>query len=99
MPRCNWLRAPNVSGDSDRVYEVAMPSLSVGMEDGAIVEWLVHVGDSVRLDQPICLVETDKADIAVESPVAGLVQAILADAGKIVAVGDTIAKIYLADGA
>ena len=54
---------------AERVF--AMPDLGEGLEEGRVVEWLVHEGDEVALNQPLVEVETAKATVEIPSPFAG----------------------------
>ncbi len=67
-----------------------LPSVGDTMVEGEIVEWLVAVGDTVELDQPICSVETDKSVVEMTSPYRGTVLALGGEAGDMIAVGQTL---------
>ncbi|CAM9975281.1 unnamed protein product, partial [Discosporangium mesarthrocarpum] len=54
-----------------------MPALSSTMEEGKIVEWLKEVGDRVEVGDPLMVVESDKADMEVESFEEGYLAAVL----------------------
>src|SRR5215212_7267857 len=47
---------------------VIMPSLGLTMDEGTILEWLKHEGDSVSKDDALLVVETDKAALEVPRP-------------------------------
>ena len=51
---------------------IVMPQLSSTMEKGTIVQWLKQVGDEVSEGEAILEITTDKVDIEVESPAAGV---------------------------
>ena len=70
-----------------------LPDLGEGLTEGEILRWLVNVGDSVRLNQPIVEVETVKAAVEVPSPLAGVVTEILVSAGAVVPVGAPLVRI------
>ncbi len=71
---------------------ITMPRLSDSMQEGTIVRWLVADGASVARGDELLEIETDKATMAYESEVDGVV-AIVAPEGATVAVGDVIARI------
>ena len=73
--------------------EFRLPDLGEGLTEGEILQWLVAVGDVVKLNQPIVEVETAKAAVEVPSPYAGTVTALLHDAGETVDVGTPIIRI------
>ncbi|KHD89858.1 MAG: pyruvate dehydrogenase [Bdellovibrio sp. ArHS] len=70
--------------------EVKLPELGEGVTEGELVKWLVKPGDSVKADQPIAEVLTDKATVEVPSPVAGVVKDLKFKAGDVVKVGSTM---------
>ncbi len=70
-----------------------LPDLGEGLEEAQLVQWLVQVGDSVQLNQPICQVETAKALVDIPSPYAGTVQALHAQPGDTVPVGAPLITI------
>lgn len=76
--------------------DVKLPELGEGVTEGELVKWLVKSGDSVKADQPIAEVLTDKATVEVPSPVAGVVKDLKFKAGDVVKVGSTMITL---DGA
>ncbi len=54
--------------------EVQLPALGESVTEGIITQWLVAVGDTVEVDQPLVEISTDKVDTEIPSPVAGVVQ-------------------------
>ena len=52
--------------------EIVMPKLSDTMEEGKIIRWLKHPGDTIHHGEPIAEVETDKADMVLESYAEGI---------------------------
>ncbi|MEN9225185.1 MAG: dihydrolipoamide acetyltransferase family protein [Thermostichus sp. DRC_bins_24] len=75
------------------IHEVSMPALSSTMEMGKIVSWLKHPGDRVEKGENILVVESDKADMDVESFYAGILASIVVPAGESAPVGAPIALI------
>ena len=57
---------------------VVMPVLGQTMEEGTVVEWLKEEGQSVNQGEPLLTVETDKAEVEVESDYTGVLVKILA---------------------
>ena len=76
-----------------------MPALSSTMTEGKIVSWLVGVGDKGEAGDAVMVVESDKADMDVESFEDGYIAAILVDDGESAAVGATVAIIVPNEGA
>ncbi|HYA34379.1 MAG TPA: biotin/lipoyl-containing protein, partial [Candidatus Binataceae bacterium] len=73
--------------------EITMPKLSDTMEEGKIIRWLKHPGDRVRRGDAIAEVETDKADMVLESFDEGVLGELLLKEGDSAAVGAVIAKL------
>jgi pyruvate dehydrogenase E2 component (dihydrolipoamide acetyltransferase) len=71
---------------------VTLPQLSISMEEGKVLRWLVEDGAPVSAGQPIVEIETDKATVEVEAPADGRVR-IAAAEGAILSVESTIAEI------
>jgi pyruvate dehydrogenase E2 component (dihydrolipoamide acetyltransferase) len=81
------------------VAEIVMPRLSDSMEEGTILTWLKQVGDEVAVGEELVEIETDKANMAYESDVAGTLTEILAGEGETLAIGSPIAVVGDANGA
>jgi pyruvate dehydrogenase E2 component (dihydrolipoamide acetyltransferase) len=75
------------------VSEIVMPRLSDSMEEGTILQWLKEVGDEVAVGEQLVEIETDKANMAYESDVAGTLSEILVGEGETVAIGTPIARV------
>ena len=74
-------------------HEIFMPALSSTMTEGKIVEWLKNPGDKVERGEAVLVVESDKADMDVESFQDGYLAAVLMPAGSTAPVGETIGLI------
>ena len=70
-----------------------MPALSSTMTEGKIVEWLKKPGDKVERGESVLVVESDKADMDVESFHEGFLASIVMPAGSSAPVGETIGLI------
>ncbi|MFB9775129.1 2-oxoglutarate dehydrogenase, E2 component, dihydrolipoamide succinyltransferase [Brevibacterium otitidis] len=81
------------SGGDGETTEVKMPALGESVAEGTITRWLKEVGEEVDVDEPLLEVSTDKVDTEVPSPVAGIVQKLLADEDDEVEVGDVVALV------
>ena len=71
-------------------YEFKLADLGEGMHEAEIVQWLIDVGDTAKLDQAIAKVETDKAVVELPSPVTGRVSEIRVKDGQTAKVGDVL---------
>ena len=74
-------------------HDIFMPALSSTMTEGKIVEWLKQPGDKVERGESVLVVESDKADMDVESFQEGYLAAVLMPAGSTAPVGETIGLI------
>lgn len=72
---------------------VRMPSIAAGDADAAIQSWLVAVGDNVGMGQELVEIETEKAVVEYEAEAAGVLAAILVNAGETAGVGQPIAVL------
>ncbi len=73
-----------------------MPSLGADMDEGTLLEWLVHPGDTVRQGDIVAVVDTAKAAIEVETFLAGVISELLVTPGTTVPVGAPLATIETA---
>lgn len=76
--------------------EVKLPELGEGVTEGELVKWLVNIGDSVKPDQPVAEVMTDKATVEVPTPVGGVVKELKFKVGDVI---PTEKVILILDGA
>ena len=74
-------------------HDIFMPALSSTMTEGKIVEWLKNPGDKVGRGESVLVVESDKADMDVESFHDGFLASIVMPAGSSAPVGETIGLI------
>ena len=70
-----------------------MPALSSTMTEGKIVEWLKKPGDKVERGESVLVVESDKADMDVETFNGGYLAVVLMPAGGTAPVGETIGLV------
>ena len=79
--------------------EFVLPNLGDGVAQGDVLKVLVKAGDTIKIDQPIVELETDKATIEVPSDVAGVVQEVRVKAGDKVKPGQAVLTLAGANGA
>lgn len=72
---------------------VNMPRLGQDMERGTLVEWVKAVGDKVEEGEILAIVETEKAEVAFESPTSGYLVAVLVEPGVTAATGTPLAWV------
>jgi len=73
--------------------EIRVPTLGESVTEATIARWLKRPGDAVAQDEPLVELETDKVNLEVPSPASGVLEAILVEAGKDVAVGTVVGRI------
>ena len=69
------------------IFAFKLPDIGEGVVEGEVVEWMVSVGDSVKEDDPILSVMTDKATVEIPSPTDGSVKSLVGEPGTVLAVG------------
>jgi pyruvate dehydrogenase E2 component (dihydrolipoamide acetyltransferase) len=74
-------------------FEFKFPDVGEGITEGTIVKWKVKEGDSVKADQILAEVETDKAVVEIPSPKKGVILKLNHKAGEVINVGEVIAVI------
>jgi len=76
-----------------QIIDVVTPAAGESVTEGTILEWHVKVGDTIKLDETIVEISTDKVDVELPSPAAGTVTELLVEEGDTVTVGQVIARI------
>jgi pyruvate dehydrogenase E2 component (dihydrolipoamide acetyltransferase) len=72
---------------------IAMPQLGLTMTEATVGTWLKKPGDTVRKDEPLLSISTDKVDMDIESNVDGILRDILVEEGQTVPVGTPLAHV------
>jgi 2-oxoisovalerate dehydrogenase E2 component (dihydrolipoyl transacylase) len=78
------------------VKDFLVPDLGEGLEDATITSWSVAVGDTVELNQTLCTVETNKAEVEIPSPYPGLITELGGGEGETLNVGAVLVRIATA---
>lgn len=73
--------------------DVIMPQMGESIAEGTVSRWLKKVGDTVKRDEPIFEISTDKVDAEIPSPSAGVLMEILVGDGLTVAVNTVVARL------
>ena len=79
-------------------FELIMPKMGESITEATILKWLKKEGESVKLDEAILEIATDKVDSEVPSPVAGVIQKLLYKEGDVIAVGKAVAILETSVG-
>jgi pyruvate dehydrogenase E2 component (dihydrolipoamide acetyltransferase) len=80
------------------VISVRIPQLGEGLQEARLVEFLKNPGDQIKRDDPIYVMETDKAISEVESPYDGTLMEWVAEINSVLPIGTEIAKMEVAEG-
>ncbi len=80
------------------VISVRIPQLGEGLQEALLVDFLKQPGDAIKRDEPIYVMETDKATTDVESPYAGTLVEWTVSKGSVLEIGTEIARMEVADG-
>lgn len=73
--------------------EIIMPQMGESVAEGTVVTWLKKVGQRVAKDEPLVAITTDKVDVEIPSPGAGVLSTILVQEGQVAPVGAVLAYI------
>jgi 2-oxoglutarate dehydrogenase E2 component (dihydrolipoamide succinyltransferase) len=85
-------QAPNEERLSVAI-EVLMPQMGQSVAEGTVLTWLKREGERVAKDEPLLAINTDKVDVEIPSPGAGVLGRLLVPAGQTVPVGTVLAHI------
>ncbi|MBV6491361.1 MAG: Dihydrolipoyllysine-residue acetyltransferase component of pyruvate dehydrogenase complex [Fimbriimonadaceae bacterium] len=80
------------------VIAVRIPQMGEGLQEARLVATLKQPGDSVRRDEPIYQMETDKAVMDVESPYEGVLVEWVAEVDTVLPIGSAVARMEVAEG-
>lgn len=80
-----------------RIFTVTLPDIGEGVVEGEVVEWLKHVNDSIKQDEAVVVVMTDKATVELPSPYPGTLAKIYYKEGEIAIKGKPLYDIQIAD--
>lgn len=72
---------------------IIMPKMGDAMEEGTLVRWLKHEGDTVQEGEPIAEIATDKATVEIEAPTSGVLRGIRVAENAVVPVNTPLAYI------
>ena len=72
-----------------------LPDLGEGLPDAEIVEWMVKVGDTIKLDEPLVSMETAKAVVELPSPYSGKLLRVAGGPGDVITTGAWLMEMEL----
>jgi 2-oxoglutarate dehydrogenase E2 component (dihydrolipoamide succinyltransferase) len=73
--------------------EIKVPALGESVTEATVSKWMVKVGDSVTVDQPLCELETDKVTVEVPATTAGSIAELAVEEGATIQVGGVLCRI------
>ncbi|MES2728620.1 MAG: 2-oxoglutarate dehydrogenase complex dihydrolipoyllysine-residue succinyltransferase [Pseudomonadota bacterium] len=73
--------------------QIVVPTLGESVSEATVAKWLKKEGESVKADEPLVELETDKVTLEVNAPASGVVSRIVASAGSNVGVGALLGEI------
>ena len=76
--------------------DVIMPQMGESIAEGTVTKWLKKIGDTVKRDEPLFEISTDKVDAEIPSPIAGVLTEILIQPGATVEIGTVVGRIGVA---
>lgn len=75
------------------MYDLKFADIGEGIHEGQILKWYFKVGDTVKEGETLCVIETDKVNAEIPSPVDGIIIKLGAEVGKTINVGETLVII------
>ena len=79
--------------------DVVMPQMGESIAEGTLSKWLKKVGDTVKRDEPIFEISTDKVDAEIPAPSSGTLAEIIVTEGQTVPVSTVVARLETEAGA
>src|SRR5467141_3231071 len=79
--------------------DVLMPQMGESIAEGTLSKWLKKVGDTVKRDEPLFEISTDKVDAEIPAPAAGVLAEIKVQEGQTVPVQTLVAVLETDAGA
>jgi 2-oxoglutarate dehydrogenase E2 component (dihydrolipoamide succinyltransferase) len=73
--------------------EIRVPTLGESISEATVGKWFKKAGESVRADEPLVELETDKVTLEVNAPSSGVLSEIAAETGQTVAIGALLGQL------
>jgi len=86
------------TGGKQEVIVMDVPQLGESITEVTLAQWLKRDGDFVKMDEPICEIESDKATFEITAKASGILKIIALDK-KTLTIGEPICEIIVTDGA
>ena len=78
---------------SGSISEIKVPSLGESIREATVGRWLKSQGDTVKVDEIVVELETDKVTVEVNAPSSGILSEVRAKEGGVVTVGDVLGAV------
>ena len=88
----NAIGITGMGNSENQFIEFYLPDLGEGLAEVEIVEWLVDIGQEVKVDQDMLTVSTDKALVVIPVPYSGRIQALHGEPGEMVNTGSLLVE-------
>ena len=75
------------------MYQFKFADIGEGIHEGQVLKWMFKLGDEVKEGETLCIIETDKVNAEIPSPVDGTIKDIKADVGETIHVGEVLVVI------
>ncbi len=79
----------------DNQFQITLPKLGESIVSATVIQWFKKEGDPIQVDEPLLEVSTDKVNSEIPSPVAGVIEKIIARPDQEMQVGEVLAVISL----
>ncbi|MDE3177502.1 MAG: 2-oxoglutarate dehydrogenase complex dihydrolipoyllysine-residue succinyltransferase [Pseudomonadota bacterium] len=73
--------------------EIRVPTLGESISEATVGKWFKQRGDSVKADEPLVELETEKVTLEVNAPAAGVLSEIVAESGATVSIGALLGSL------
>src|SRR5271170_3898513 len=77
----------------DMATEIRVPMLGESITDATVGKWFKQAGETVKADEPLVELETDKVTLEVNAPSSGVLSEIAAETGQTVAIGALLGQL------
>ena len=80
------------------MHDIKLPEIGEGVNEGELLKWLVKEGDTIKVDQGLVEILTDKASVEIPSSVVGTVESLNAKMGDMIEIGQSLMTVKLSQG-
>ena len=73
--------------------DVIMPQMGESIAEGTVTKWLKQVGDTIKRDEPLFEISTDKVDAEIPAPAEGVLLEIIVPEGETVDINTVVSSL------